>query len=569
MTAPRAVRWRGRAPERWTVAGWTGMYDSKAKSSERDGQAPLLFNLRPLDADRTGPLELRPGMKRVLAGGAGSTALQLGTVGARTCQAMFNMPGVGPCIVVGGEIYSLNFAAGTSTKLVSQANFTTAGITFSTSTAMLYTFLGNDLVACHHSGRPWTWDGTSGAGGLTSLTNAPASVSGLTTYYAKVFVLTTSRYEIQWSEENQPNVGYTAGGYNNAWTLSQTSTQQLRALLGTNEGLYIFREDSVGVIRGAVSSTFSTDGVQDSVFIGSGADIASSVLLAGQGTVWWIDDRRRIHAYRPGVGVIPAWQSLTRWLQSPGFTSSEYGDNEPYGVGEDWRNWDMGSQLPVLDPVNRRVLFPGYDNVSARRIIFVFDADSGELLTIERYPAANPPGASGSAPHLGILPLSGGGSPTWMQVYVDENGYVFQQPMSGESSTYVRYYDETHDGAGEIVVGQLLGPMHGWDTGIEWQFTQLDVIADAALDNVLTVGYLTSRRHKLSISASVQTYSDTTIASSLNPYERRIPFGLNANGRWLRPLIRLSGSTNGLQTRQLLHGYTLTGYAVSSGPKVT
>jgi hypothetical protein len=568
MTAPRprAYRYRGARPEHWTVAGWAGMYDSRAKSSEQDGQAPLLINLRPADPDRMGPLELRPGLKRMLAGAVGSTALQV----SGACQALFYMPGVGPCAIIGGEIYTLNIQSGTATKVVTQANFTTAGITMSTTTPVIYAFLGSVLVAAALSDRAWTWDGTSGAGGLTSLTNAPASCQALTVYYAKVFMLTTDRTSIQWSEENQPNTGYEAGGFNNSWDLVQTSATHLRAILGTNEGLYVFREDSIAVIRGAVSSTFSTDGVQDGVFIGSGCQGPFSVALAGSGTVWWIDNRHRMHAYRPGVGVIPAWQSLARWLgpATAGATSS-IADHTPYGVGEEaFGTWRFSQQMPVVDPVNRRIMFSSTNQ--SVRTVFVFDSDTAELLYIEQYPSGlNLPinASSGGGPHLAAMPVQTGGTATWYLVYVDEDGYFFRAPLSAGNTSTLIYYDETESGAGSPVVGQLLGPMHGWNTGIEYQFTQLDVIADAALANTLEVGYLTSRRHKLSLTAARQTYSDGPVSN--DPYERRVPFGLNANGRWCRPLIRLSGSTTGIETRQLLHGYTLTGYPVSSGPNVT
>jgi hypothetical protein len=73
----------------------------------------------------------------------------------------------------------------------------------------------------------------------------------MTVYYAKLFMLKRDRKTIVWSEENQPNTGYEAGGYNNAWELTQTSNEPLTAIIGTNEALYYGRKTSVGAIRGA------------------------------------------------------------------------------------------------------------------------------------------------------------------------------------------------------------------------------------------------------------------------------------------------------------------------------
>lgn len=212
--------------------------------------------------------------------------------------------------VLNGLIYVSTDGGYSWSNTVTAADFSTAGITRTTTGNWQCCVFNGTLVINDGTNRPFQWNGASGSGGLTSLSNAPATVLGRpTVYYGKVFFLKT-RFVIVWSEENAANLGYEAGGYNNAWTLSQNDSDALYALLGTNEGLYYFRRDSIGIIRGAVTPDFSTTGVQDGVSEAVGSTSSMNLFL-GESHVWFPDALGRPWALPRGGGPpVPLYRQL-------------------------------------------------------------------------------------------------------------------------------------------------------------------------------------------------------------------------------------------------------------------
>ena len=208
-------------------------------------------------------------------------------------------------IVVGGQIYATD-GSGAPTLRVTTANLTTAGITLDATATVYGCQFGNKLVFNDGINRPFVWDGTTGAGGLTSLTNAPSKCFGKpTVYYAKLFFIKdvaaagADRNTFVWSEENQPNTGYEAGGFNNSWPLVQMGQGGLYAILGLNDGLYYFRRTSIGVVRGAVTPDFRAAGVHDDVSLEHGTTSPKGVCYYRE-HIWFIDETA--HPYRLAIG---------------------------------------------------------------------------------------------------------------------------------------------------------------------------------------------------------------------------------------------------------------------------
>jgi hypothetical protein len=207
----------------------------------------------------------------------------------------FNLVTAGLAVaVVNGEIWTTDGVTGW-TKQVTQANLTTAAITLSTSAQVYGCQFGNKYIFNDGINQPFAWDGTAGAGGLTKLTNAPTKCFGRpTVYYAKLFFIKdvaaagADRNTMVWSEENQPNTGYEAGGFNNSWPLVQMGQGGLYALLGLNDGLYYFRRTSIGVVRGAVNTDFRAAGVHDDVSLEHGTTSPRGVSYY-KGRIWFVD----------------------------------------------------------------------------------------------------------------------------------------------------------------------------------------------------------------------------------------------------------------------------------------
>jgi hypothetical protein len=198
-------------------------------------------------------------------------------------------------VVAAGEIWSYNHGTDTLTKVVTTANLTTATVTLSSSARVYACEFADTLVFNDGVNQPFTWDGTSGAGGVTLLSNAPSVCYGKPwVYYAKLwFIKNAERNTVVWSEEGTANTGYEAGGYTNAWTLRQTATEGFVAGEGTNEGLYLFRGNSTTLVTGEVTPNFSTTGVDEGISDTVGCRSPNGVLNLG-GALYFLTNDRRI-----------------------------------------------------------------------------------------------------------------------------------------------------------------------------------------------------------------------------------------------------------------------------------
>lgn len=208
-------------------------------------------------------------------------------------------------LIAGGQIYRDNGASWV--VVISTANLTAAAITLATTGRVFTVVFGAYLIVTDGVNTPFAWDGTQN-GGLTKLTNAPVFYGRPTVYYGKIVgIKSTDRKTIVWSEENQPNSGYEAGGFNNAWSLTQTGGGDLYALQGTNEALYYFRADRCGAIRGAVTTDFTASGTHDDV--GAVGTTDPEAVAAWGSRVWFADRDGRPHVIE-GARAHPVWAPI-------------------------------------------------------------------------------------------------------------------------------------------------------------------------------------------------------------------------------------------------------------------
>jgi len=248
---------RGPAQLEVTAQAWRGFFSQPHETPLRAGLAHFLMNCRSADAIAGGPILSR------------TTALVQGTASEPPC-CFFQFDTAAVVAITGRLLSGVGLQtydwAGTWTTRVTRAQILAAGVTLPAAGVEVFTVVFNKTVVFSDGvNLLWTWDGTNG-GGIVSLTNCPVAYGRPTVYYGKLFVIkNTERNTIDWSEENQANTGYEAGGFNNSWSLTQTGTAPLVAIIGTNAGLYYFRGRSCGVIKGAVNPDFVTSGVHDAV----------------------------------------------------------------------------------------------------------------------------------------------------------------------------------------------------------------------------------------------------------------------------------------------------------------
>jgi hypothetical protein len=247
-------------------------------NGENSGFVYDALNMLPADPVKGGAYLRRPADERATVGAGTLVAQWLGVFRLRS-----GFVNVG---IFSGEIYT---RSGTTwTKRITTANLTAAGITVSGTRPCGCVTYTNKLIVNDSVNQPFMWDGTAG-GGLTLLTNAPAKCYGVpVVYYGKLFFIkdvaasSADRSTIVWSEENAPNTGYEAVGYTDSWTLEQSGSGAIYALAATNEALYFFRQHGIGAIHGAVTTTFSSDGVHDGISTVWGTDNAFGVLVIGE-----------------------------------------------------------------------------------------------------------------------------------------------------------------------------------------------------------------------------------------------------------------------------------------------
>lgn len=292
------VLWSPPRPTEFRVGPVTRIVDSDAPDATGPGVIAYAGNCVLVQDDLGPVLTGRPGL--IQRGG------QLGAVAGRTGQWLGQFTtsaGTTTTVaVVNGSIWTYDWATETWAEVVSAANLTSAAVTLSATAKVYATQVGDRLVFSDGTNTAFSWDGTTGVGGLTKLSNAPVFYGPIVTYYGKLFgIKNTDRVTIVWSEEGDEETGYETGGYNNAWALRQTDADPLTALAATNDQLIAFRRSSTTSIRGAVSDAFSTTGTRDGVSASIGTASPASV-FAWDNFVYFLGSDR--HLYRVGPGGI-------------------------------------------------------------------------------------------------------------------------------------------------------------------------------------------------------------------------------------------------------------------------
>jgi hypothetical protein len=433
------------------------------------------------------------------------------------------------------------------TARVTAANFTSAGVTASDSTHWVQYL--DDIVFVQDDGVPWTWDGTTGAGSLTNLTNAGnvAAYTAPAVYYGKLFFIKSSdRRVIVWSEENDAATGYEAGDYNNAWTLSQTNSHPLLWILGANNGLYYWRDDSIGMIQGAVTPDFSTTGTHDGVSTSTGiyapTDTFNGAVFAG-GSIWFAGSGYGI--YRLPVGGKPELIEV----RPP--DEQEDNHNEPFGFIDEFytqstpKFWGCFA-LPGIGQRWKDVVgfSPADSSSNVRLSMLLFDAKTGTQLGWARF-YHNTGNGTLNANVRGVIQPSrpdqfGAGVPILGDVAASTRYFTwgFDDGIALDSGP-----DENAAGTLQSTVYRLIGPPIGFDPGgnTAWHFDEMRVKVFGEGTVSGTAQYLTSEKSYQDEVDTAQAW--TTTHDTTHRDARLFELGIDENGRWLRPVIALSSNS--------------------------
>jgi hypothetical protein len=166
---------------------------------------------------------------------------------------------------------------------------------------------GNPAQAtAYYAGRAASWSANGApviyTGALFFAMNRVSTMNGITRAGTYQDVSST----IVWSEANDPLTGYQQGNYDNAWTLTQTSSQPIYGLAATNVALYYFRAMSIGAIQGSPGVDFRNTATHDAVAENVGC-IAPSSICVFNNTVFFADASGRANRFAYGAHIEKLW----------------------------------------------------------------------------------------------------------------------------------------------------------------------------------------------------------------------------------------------------------------------
>lgn len=277
---------------------------------------------------------------------------------------------------VNGKLYRSN-AAFTVFTDVSPVGIT---IDNAASTRVSMLSVGASMVATDGVNRPWvasnfastpitgTYIDIDGAGGAWSTWGKP------TTYQDSVMWITQTvpsgsdvqaRIGFVWSEPNQPAVGYDQPGYADFWNMIETSSDPLYCLLGTNDGLFVWRENSITLATGTPSINFSSTASREARGDSVGSVTPWAVAIFGE-NIFFLDNLGRPWMMPLDGHPQPIWEQL----------ASVTATNGVWGAGTAVFGYiATGTIVPELN-LYLVAISPGNSNASPK-IGEVFDAGSG------------------------------------------------------------------------------------------------------------------------------------------------------------------------------------------------
>jgi hypothetical protein len=490
-------------------------------------------------------------------------------VSSYNCQCLAEYLSNGAPMYAGvwnGEIWSWNQTSGWEQR-VTAANFATAGITRTATYQWFACFFNGKLIFNDQFNRPFSWDGTTGAGGLASLTNGPAQAVGApTVYYAKLFFI-KSGSTLVWSEEADENLGYEAGGYNNAWDLKQTTSEPITVIIGANEGLYYVRTNGIGIISGAVTPDFQVTGVHDAMSTHIGTLSLTGACLTDT-HLWVVDQDHRPWAIPRGGGEPQAaWMSMSRLFSKP--------SENPFGAlltKADLTTANLAriTYQPLTGCVHL-LLMSGYTTVWQGRSKYQVLFDATSLLCHGTWSAAD------YLTHMIPFKVLGGVDLGYGILSATDSGYAMYQVddfYGGYDATsgYVNY-------PSNIIT---LAPLPVKAT-LDYHFERVDIIgsvpyytsapASGGVDYVLD--YFTSQRPATNVINAAKSRRVYKVGSSPTgmTVDTKIAIGINGYGRWIAPRIRVAQyADGGAQTTAdgaMVQGVKVFAYADAPDPAMS
>lgn len=381
------------------------------------------------------------------------------------------------------------------------------------------------LVVTDSVNLPWTWDPLTDT--YTLLTNASVARARPTTYYGKVFFIKDDDPKtLIWSEEGDPETGYEAGGYSNAWELTQTSGEYITAILGTNEALFYWKQSSFDMIRGEVDANFSTSGTVAGVHSEIGTRSSHAILLLGN-KIWFIDQYGNPQRYFIGGEIEPIWQAAQhtlKFVDVPNLPMASVAHFTDAGVVV----FLIPSTLAPAGTLSNMAL--AFDDASGAYLGTWSDTeevsewdpkpiDAHVLGTVKRYKRAR-------MAHLGGVPCK-----TW----------VWHLPVDTTDASVLGYYQDRYSGgvggSGQPIVTHLISGPVGEGSGHK-VFDRLTVsLAGGQTVTNLNIAYRTAEGGERPPQTITATGLVETGSFPVPHAEQKVTVGTIMRSRWIQPRL--------------------------------
>lgn len=315
-----------------THGPWLGVRDGPAMTEGDAQHAQAFKNCYIEDPGNGGAVLCRPGWQVMTTAGQllGTPANRYpqgiacydppGGISSATASASLAVAGF-PVVYafVGGRMFTI--ANGVAIGL--WGDVTPSNVTISPNAPFVWTvnFAGK-LIVSDGVNPPWTWDGQTATyidWDLSGITSHTCAYGPPAVYYDQLFfVMNTgtvggagNRTTLIWSEPNNPTLGYiqTVAGftYADTWTLSQTGSDDIQAICGTNTALFYWRKGSTGALYGSPALNFATTATHDAISQTTGTLMAKSVIQTDR-EIYFLDQTGRPHVILYGGYVTPIWQ---------------------------------------------------------------------------------------------------------------------------------------------------------------------------------------------------------------------------------------------------------------------
>lgn len=480
------------------AAPWTGMRDARETTAQQPDKVLLAQNLYLAKGEGGRAYVGRPGF--AVMGDEAAADVQAIETWYRPDSTTLTLQ------VVGGVVQRYDWGTEAWVTALTQVQ---SGLA-TTGRVQLIPF-ASGLVFNDRVNVPRYWDGTDGSG-VTVLTNAPVAWWGWVKSAKLVFINAANRLEIQWSEENQPNLGYAAGGYNNAWELKQLGNAPLFAGIGTNDAQVLFRERSAFSIYGEIGPDFQTASTRSNVSEVLGTNAPWSVFATDAGIVF-VDADARPHVIPNGGSPAPLWYDCLEQLSPtlvPRSVTSRIWTLEDRATGELLIGLPSATSSKLTKWLafdREKLVFEG---------VWLIDADVAGMI------------------------LTSTGEPRWAHAE-GANTYLHGAPGSGPWSDQLR--------AGTVAIAHAMeGPCLGRDLTEELFVDTIEVGLSASQITTLTItgetprGVLPSLTVALEAGGGGRLGQFTLDVDRLGAIsrDRRVMCGQDGLGRWVRPIVRHS-----------------------------